>query len=97
MPFGSSGSTRLTGDNPVGPSGQPIRVYSATWLSGATAGDLVLRNGTSGSDPAYVTKAGVISDTVTQNFEGGLLFPSGCWFDKDTNVTAVVVEFAVEL
>ena len=97
MPNQSSGSVRLTADNPVGPSGKPIRVFSATQLSGATAGILVLRNGTSASGPAYVQKtAPVVSNTDTVNFENGLRFPDGCWFDKGTNVTAVVVEFVVE-
>jgi hypothetical protein len=98
MPKGLSGSVRLTGDGAVGASGKPIRVYSATQLSGATAGILVLRNGTSDSGTVYVQKtAPVVSNTDTVNFEGGLLFPGGCFFDKDTNTTAVVVEFTVEL
>jgi len=91
------GSVRLTEDGAVGPSGKPIRVFSATQLSGGTAGILVLRNGTTDSGTVYVQKtAGTVSNTDTVNFEGGLLFPSGCFFDKDANTTAVVVEFRVE-
>lgn len=94
---GLSGSTRLTADGAVGPSGLPIRVFNATQLSGATAGILVLRNGTSDSGTVYVQKtAPTVSNTDTVNFEGGLLFPGGCYFDKDANTDAVVVEFAVE-
>lgn len=96
--FQSSGSVRLTGDGSVGPAGKPIRVFSCTQLSGATAGIAVLRNGTSASGSVYVQKtAPVVSNTDTINFENGLLFPGGCWFDKDTNTTAVVVEFRVEV
>lgn len=100
MSFGtdSHGSTRLTADGVVGPSGKPIRVFSATQLSGATAGILVLRNGTTDAATVYVQKtAPVVSNTDTVTFEGGLLFPAGCFFDKDTNTTAVVVEFREEL
>lgn len=94
----SSGSQRLTADGAVGPSGKPIRVFSATQLSGGTAGILVLRDGTSASGTVYVQKtAPVVSNTDTVNFEGGLLFPNGCFFDKDINTDAVVVEFRVEL
>jgi hypothetical protein len=95
--FQSSGSVRLTGDGAVGPSGKPIRVFSATQLSGGTAGILVLRNGTTDSGTVYIQKtAPVVSNTDTVNFENGLLFPNGCFFDKDTNVTHVVVEYRTE-
>ena len=97
MFFKTTGSDILTGDGSVGTSGEPVRVFCTSHLSGATAGDLVLRNGTSASDTAYVTVAGAINDTViTEYGANGLLFPNGCWFDKDTNVTHVVVEFRVE-
>ena len=91
----SVGSTRLTADGVVGQSGKPIRVYSAVMLSAAGgAGELVLRNGTSASGTAYVTEAGTAaSKTKTYNFEGGLLFPDGCFFDIDTNTAAVVVNY----
>ena len=94
--MGHPGSQILTADGAVGVSGKPVRVYNATWLSGGTAGDLVLRNGTAAGDTAYVTIAGAISDTVTQEWEGGLLFPAGCFFDKDTNVTHVVVSYEMD-
>lgn len=99
MMFGDTnhGSVRLTEDGAVGTSGKPIRVFSATQLSGGTAGILVLRNGTSDSATIYVQKtAPVVSNTDTVNFEGGLLFPNGCFFDKDTNTIAVVVEYREE-
>jgi hypothetical protein len=98
MPYGNSGSTKLTADNPVGTSGNPIRVYSLTPLSGATAGITVLRNGTSASGAIYIQETSpVVSSTHTIIFEGGLLFPAGCWFDKGTNVTSIVVEFVEEV
>jgi len=90
-----TGTVRLTADGVVGPSGKPIRVYNAVMLSGAGgAGELVLRNGTSASDTTYVIEAGTAaSKTKTYLFDGGLVFPSGCFFDIDTNTAAVVVSF----
>lgn len=90
----ATGSQRLTADGVVGVSGKPIRVISAVMLSGAGgAGELVLRNGTSASDTAYVTEAGTAaSKTKTYHF-GALTFPAGCFFDIDTNTAAVVVEY----
>jgi hypothetical protein len=86
---GTIGSVILTADGAVGISGKPVRVYSATWLSDATARDLVLRHGTSGSATIWITAGGTISKTVTLNFEGGLLFPNGCYFSKGDIVSAV--------
>lgn len=89
------GSVRLTADGVVGPSGKPVRVHNAIILSGSGgAGELVLRSGTADTGAAYVTEAGTAaSKTKTYNFEGGLFFPSGCFFDKDANVDAVVVNY----
>lgn len=90
-----TGSKRLTTDGVVGPSGSPIRVHSAVILSGSGgAGVLVLRNGTTASGTVYVQEYGnAASKTKTYNFIGGLVFPDGCFFDIDTNVDAVVVNF----
>ena len=99
MPIGNSGTTRLTSDNPVGASGEPIRLFNVTWLSGGGgAGVLVLRNGISAAGTIYVQQvASAASVTNTISFEEGLLFPGGCWFDKDANVAAVVAEFVEEV
>lgn len=96
MSFGTIGSARYTADQALGGDGAQIRVFNVSWLSGATAGDVVLRNGTSASGDVWVQQAGVINDTVTLNFEGGLLFTDGLFFDKDTNVTAAVISYRVE-
>lgn len=101
MAYGElSGSTRLTADGAVGPSGKPIRVFTAIILSGSGgAGELVLRNGAADTATAYVTEAGTAaSKTKTYTFgSNGILFPAGCFFDKDSNVDAVVVEFRSEI
>jgi hypothetical protein len=87
MAIGYGGTKTLTGDGVVGISGQPFRLYSVTWLSSGTAGVLVLRNGIADSATALITIAGTISRSVTQNFEGGLLFPAGLFYDHDSNTT----------
>jgi hypothetical protein len=90
----TSGSVRLAADGVVGSSGHPVRVYNVVALSGATAGVLVLRNGTSASGTIYVqTTCPTVSETNTFNFCGGLTFPDGCFFDIDTNISAVVVNY----
>jgi len=89
-----SGSTRLTADGAVGISGQPIWVYNVTWRSGGSAGEVLLRNGSDATGDAYVEQDGTANKTVTLNFENGLYFPGGCFFDKDTNVDAVVVGYS---
>ncbi len=96
--FSNTGSVRLTGDGVIGVSGKPIRVFTAVSFSGAGGnGDLVLRNGTSDTATAYITESGASSHSKIFTFgEKGLLFPNGCFFDKDTHIDAVVVEFRIE-
>jgi len=94
---GTSGSKELTADVIVGLSGKPVRVWNVTWLSGGTAGDMVLRNGATDSGTAYTTTAGIINKTSTLNFEGGLRFTNGCFYDHDSNTTSAVIEFETEV
>jgi hypothetical protein len=90
----SVGSIRLTADGVVGVSGKPVRVYNVVFLSGGSAGELVLRNGTSAAGTVYVQQDGAAAaKTTTLNFRDGLVFPGGCFFDKDTNVSSVVVSY----
>lgn len=88
---GRAGAEIKTADAVVGRSGKPLRVYSVTWLSGGSAGTLVLRNGTVDTDNAHVTIAGTISQTKTQDWYGGLLFPAGCFYDHDSNTTRAII------
>jgi hypothetical protein len=89
-----TGSVRLTADGVVGPSGSPIRVHSVEMLNDSSVGELVLRNGTADSATIYVKKNGAtVSDTDTYQWTGGLVFPAGCFFDKDTNTVAAVINF----
>lgn len=92
----NGGSQRLTGDGVIGVEDKPVRVYSAVTLSGAGgAGTLVLRNGDAATDTIYVQQdATAASKTTIFTFgKSGLYFPDGCFFDKDTNIDAVVINF----
>jgi hypothetical protein len=93
---GSTGVDRITADAAVGTSGNPMRVYHATVISGATAGRLTLRNGTSTSGDYYTFTKGAANDDVTRNYEGGMLFPDGCYADLDVNVSAAVISYREE-
>jgi hypothetical protein len=89
-----TGSVRLTASGVVGVSGKPVRVHSVELLSGGTAGKLTLRNGTADTDTVYVDQTcATVSETNTFTWVGGLVFPDGCYFHKDANTTAVVVNF----
>lgn len=83
------GSTRLTADNTLGVSGKPFMVTGVHWLSGGTAGTLVLRNGTTASGDIWYQKAGTIDDGVSDTVE--IFFPSGCFYDHDSNTTFAVI------
>ena len=96
MPIGNSGSIRVTADQALG-AGKPVRVFSATWLSDGTARNLVLSSGKVTGGDIYVTAAGTASVSETLNFEGGLLFPEGCFIDFTASTVSVVVEYVVEV
>jgi len=90
----STGSKYLVADGVIGVSAKPVRVHSLTAVSGATAGKIVLRNGSSASGTVYVNElCATVSQSHSLNFEGGLVFPDGCFFDKDANVDSIVVGY----
>ena len=92
-----SGAVRVAADTSLtGTTARPVRVYNASWISGTTAGDLTLRNGTDTTGAVWVMEVGVASHSDSINFEDGLLFPGGCFVDLDANTTAVVIEFSIE-
>lgn len=93
---GESGSVYCTADAVIGVAGKPCRVFNVSWLSDGTARDLVLRNGNSADGTIYVQAAGTISKTTTINFEGGLLFPNGCFLDFTASAVSYTIEFRSE-
>lgn len=95
----NSGSQAIVSgtDAAIGTSGKPTRVFCVNFLSGATAGIMILRNGTSTSGTAFAQENGVISSGKTVAYgQTGLFFPAGCFMDIDANCTAGVVSFSQE-
>ena len=95
--LGVGGIETLTTTGAVLASGVPIRLFSAHWTSGASAGPLVLHNGTSTTATLVLTAAGVANASNSLNFENGLPFPSGCYFNKNVNVTSTTLCYVKEL
>lgn len=95
----NSGSQAIASatDAIVGTSGKPIRVFAVNFVSGGTAGVLILRNGTTASGTAFVREDGVVSSGKTVAYgTTGILFPAGCFCDVDANVSAAVISFSQE-
>lgn len=90
------GIQRVTVDSAIGVAGQPVRVHCVTLVSTATASTLILRNGISASSTANEQVDGVISQAVTKNYAGGLLFPNGCFADADANISYATFIFTTE-
>jgi hypothetical protein len=98
MPFGIGGTESHTADSAVGTSGKPIRLWAVNMLSGGTAGQLVLRNGTADSDAIWVREVGTVSTGKTVTYGStGFLFPEGLFYDDDSNFTSVVFQFTEEV
>lgn len=79
----------LTVSGVVGDSGKPQALYGYGFKSGATAGQLVLFDGTSSVSPSTVVvdTNGMISSTVFNNFGIGVVFTTGLFASFDGNVT----------
>ena len=95
----NSGSQAIVSgtDAAIGKSGKPTRVFAVNFLSGAAAGVLELRNGTSASDTLFVTENGVITSGKTVQYgTTGILFPAGCFLNIDANVTGGVISYSQE-
>lgn len=86
----SIGSQQRTTDGVIGTSGKPVRVYMFIVHSGASAGDVVVYNGTSASGTEYDLLSGSANVSVRISYPGGLLFPAGCYLNIDDSNTAYV-------
>lgn len=84
--------TRLSADGVVGVSGKAVDVTAFTIQSGAAAGVLTFRNGTSATDAVAFTQTGPAT-TVEQiyTFSVPVRLSSGCFADFDANVAAATV------
>lgn len=93
----NSGSVQKTADSVIGTSGKPIRVFAVNMLSGGTAGQLVLRNGTAAGDDILVREVGTANTGKTVSYgPHGILFPAGCFYDDDSNFTWVTFQYSEE-
>lgn len=91
------GSQKISADGVVGVSGKPIRVFAFIVRSGAGGNAVtVAYNGTGTGGTEYDTLNGTQSLTVRISYPGGLLFPSGCYLDIDTNTSYVTVIYTQE-
>jgi hypothetical protein len=84
-----TGSYRVTADGYAGPAG-PVRVHNIIVKSTGTAAVVSVLNGLAGDAMDQIN--GTISQAVIRNYEGGLVFPLGCYIDLDANTSYVVVE-----
>jgi hypothetical protein len=93
----TSGEVVLTAAGAVISSGKPVRIYSMTVVgSGTTKGELY--SGTSKTGTARVSIPCVANQSVTVNFENGLLFSSGAYFSKESSaVSQATLECSLEL
>lgn len=80
------GSTRLAADGYVD-STNATRIFALIIKSGGTAAVVAAQNGSGGTE--YDSITGTINTTVIRQYPGGLLFPSGCYIDLDTNTSYV--------
>lgn len=93
----TSGDVTLTASAVLITSGSPVRVYSCSWVSGASAGVIQLYNGTDNSGTARISETGTALKSKTANFQNGLLFSSGCYVELDGNISACTLECSKEL
>ena len=89
----ASGSVPISGVTKV--TANEIRVYTIHIISGATAGQVKLYNGTdiNGNLFAHATCPVVSSGNTFDFGTNGLLFPNGCYALLDSNVTSVTFMF----
>jgi hypothetical protein len=93
------GTQQFVGNNPlaVGRSGLPVRVFSVEVISGGTASTVILYNSTTNaSNTNYSQVDGTASQSVIKNYNGGKLFPNGCYLLTDANSAFVTVTFTTE-
>ncbi len=89
----SSGPYRVTADGLAGPA-KAVRVNNIIVKSGSGGAAVVsVLNGTGGSE--FDSILGTTSTGVVRNYEGGAVFPLGCYINLDSNTDYVVVNLEV--
>jgi len=93
----AAGTQVMTADAAVGVSGSPVRVFTVNLKSGGTAGNIVLRNGTTASGTVYLDFTGTINvGTIYDIGNEGMLFPGGCFYDHDANNAHVSIVYSLD-
>lgn len=94
----NSGTKQLTASGEVGAASKPLRVFSFSVLSGASAGTATLKtNGASGTTLFTYTCAVVSTDNIFDFGAAGMFFPQGCYWTKDSNSTDIKVNYTQEI
>lgn len=91
----NASTTVVTADGVVASAGQAVRVFAIHIISGAGGGAVVsLRSGSTVGGTVWITETGTASTGKTFPYgTQGVLFPSGCFVDVDTNTTSVTVTY----
>lgn len=91
----NAGTQVITVDGVVATASQAVRIFSIHIISGAGGGAVVsLRSGPVVGGTIWITETGTASTGKTFNYgTQGVLFPSGCFVDVDTNTTSVTVTY----
>jgi hypothetical protein len=98
MAQGLGGTKRLTASGEVGSAaGKPVRIYSFSVLSGASAGVSTLKDGGASGTTLFTYTCAVVSTDNTFTFgEKGRFFPNGCYWTKDANSTDAKFDYEQE-
>jgi hypothetical protein len=85
----------------VGTAGKPTRIYALDILSGGTAGEIKLYNGTAVVVGNLYIQEKCTSVSTGNKFEYGtygILFPNGCYYTEvtDANVVSTLIAFEQE-
>ena len=92
---GFAGSTLITADTAI--TTVPTRVWAIHILSGASAGEVSLRNGGT-TDTIFVVETGTANTGATITYgEFGVLFPAGLSLTEDTAPTSTLIMFSTEV
>ena len=92
---GFGGIRLITADTAI--TTVPTRVWMIHILSGASAGEVSLRNGGTG-DTIHVVETGTANTGRTITYgEQGVLFPAGLALTEDTAPTSTLVVFSTEV
>lgn len=90
----NAGVQILTSSGVVGASGKPTKVYCVHVVSGGTAGNVTLKDGTTTSGTATDAFLGTINTGSTFELPAqGLRFVNGCYASFDANVSRCVISF----